>query len=750
MAGAATAQPGSDAALELGLLQLYLGRRAEGTRTLTRLTQVVAPATAADYVRLGLAARALGAFQEANGFLRNGNRLSPGDPQVNLVWGELFLAKYNRADAMQSFQAVLKADPGNVPALLGVARIATEENPPAAKETLDKALVINPRSVPAYLLRAEMALDSRQRDEATAAIAKALDTNPRSLEATSLAAAVAFLEGRPEDMERLAKDALALNPTYGEVFRVVGDHAARNYRFDEAVTLVRRGLALDPANTQAHGDLGMHLLRTGDEAGARASLERAFKDDPFDAVKKNSLDLLDSIDAFETIRDGDIVMRLHRDEAAVMREHAMPLAKEALAALQKRYQFTVTGPILIEMFPKHDDFAVRTLGLPGFIGALGACFGRVVTLDSPRARAPGEFSWEATLWHELGHVITLQMSNNRVPRWLSEGFSQWEERRARPEWGRESELRFAQAMNDKKVFTLDVLSEGFNDPRTINLAYHQASLVVEHLADTYGEPALWTMLRAFGRGLETEAAFKEAFGAGLAEVQVGFDARIEKDYAGLRRALQRPEMGESKEATSLEVLKMLATSNPGSYPVQMQLAQALHKAGDWPGALQALDRALALVPRATGDNNPNVMIAAIAVEAGDTSRAIAALESLLRADATHIEGARKLTELLTPLGNASRTEDAFRRLVAIDPFDSKAQSALGRLLLQRKEAPLALRAFRSALASNPSDRAAAHTDLAEAYLMAGEKADARQQILAALEIAPSFERAQDLLLKIVN
>ena len=57
------------------------------------------------------------------------------------------------------------------------------------------------------------------------------------------------------------------------------------------------------------------------------------------------------------------------------------------------------------------------------IGALGACFGRVVTMDSPRARPPGEFNWGATLWHELAHVITLQLSNQRVPRWLTEGIS---------------------------------------------------------------------------------------------------------------------------------------------------------------------------------------------------------------------------------------------------------------------------------------------------------------------------------------
>src|SRR5690606_41359844 len=107
----------------------------------------------------------------------------------------------------------------------------------------------------------------------------------------------------------------------------------------------------------------------------------------------------------------------------------------ALKTLSAKYQFTPKGPILIEIFPHHDDFAVRNLGLPGMIGALGACFGRVVTMDSPKARPPGEFSWMATLWHEIAHVVTLQMSNQRVPRRLTERISVYEEAQARPESG---------------------------------------------------------------------------------------------------------------------------------------------------------------------------------------------------------------------------------------------------------------------------------------------------------------------------
>ena len=124
------------------------------------------------------------------------------------------------------------------------------------------------------------------------------------------------------------------------------------------------------------------------------------------------------------------------------------------------------------------------------IGALGACFGRVVTMDSPKAREPGTFSWQATLWHEMAHVITLQMSNQRVPRWLTEGISVYEEGKARPEWGRDMEVPFAMALQRQGTLKLKDLNAGFTRPETIALAYYQASLLVDHIVATYGQDAL--------------------------------------------------------------------------------------------------------------------------------------------------------------------------------------------------------------------------------------------------------------------
>jgi tetratricopeptide (TPR) repeat protein len=746
LAGAASSNSGGDAALELGLLQHYLGR-ADATRTLQTVITQSDAATPADLLRLGLAAGALGRFQEANGFFRDATRLAPNDAEINTAWGELFLEKYNRPEALTSFQAALKANAEYVPARVGLARTLLEENPPEARSAIEAALKINGSYVPAHLLLAEMAMDNRERAEAKDAIAKALAVNPNSLEARSLDAAVALLEARTADFESAVAGVLKLNPRYGDVYRVAGDHMARNYRFDEAVGLTKRALEIDNTNTRAFADIGGHLLRTGDEAAARVALETAFKADPYDIVVYNQLAMLDSVDKFETIRDGDLIIRLDPSEAAVMREHVVALARQSLDTLSKQYQFKPQGPILLEMFPKHDDFAVRTIGLPGFIGALGACFGRVVTLDSPRARGPGEFLWASTLWHEMAHVVSLQMSNNRVPRWLSEGMSDFEERRARPHWGHERTLDFVQALEAGKLSKLEGIGEAVSDPRTASIGYAHAAHVIEYLIATYGEPALGQMLRAYGKGLETDAAFKEAFNATLDDVQRGFDAWLDKKYADVRRALRSPEIPEK---AGLDELKAIAAANEGSFVAQMALARGLFDSGDMAGAIQSLERAATLVPIATGQSNPNIMIAAVATKQGNTARAIQALEAAMRIESSDVESARRLAELLEPMGNAERTAAAYARVAEIDPFDAKAQAFVGRYALQQKDAPRALRALKSALAAGPADRAVAHADLGEAYLLAGQIGEAKREALAALEIAPSFERGQDLLLKIVS
>jgi cellulose synthase operon protein C len=746
---AASRAPSSEAALELGLLQQMLSRP-EARTTLSRVAALAGTSrTAADLARAARALQSLGQYQEANAAFRDAASLAPGNAAIQTAWGDLFLEKYNKAEAVKSYQAALEIDPRWAPALLGGARALEDDNPPQAASLVKRALEINPYSVDAFIFLANQAIDAERRGEARELLSKALAVNPSSLDAHSTLAALAYVEDKAPEFEAEVSKVLAISPNRGEVYRIAGELVAHNYRFEEAVTLTRKALVLTPNDPRALADLGAQLLRTGDEAEARTALEASFKIDPYDAVTFNALSLLDSLDKFDTVRDGDLILKMSKEETPVLKEYATALAHQALSTMGAKYEFTAKGPILIEMFPKHDDFAVRTLGLPGMIGALGACFGRVVTLDSPKARPPGEFLWEATLWHELGHVITLQMSNQRVPRWLTEGISEYEERRAHREWARQMDFTFASLLNRGETIKLKDLNAAFQDPKLIGIAYYQASLVVDHLVATFGQNGLNKLLRAYGRGLDTETALKEVLNTNFDELQAGFDAYTERTFGALQKSLVVPKDVQLAKAP-LQDLRMLANENPRSYPVQLAYALALRKAGSTDEAMQVFERAAALAPSATGDDSPHAQMAELALEKKDRTRAIAELTAFLNADFENVNAAHHLASLLKEAGvsDPARLRPVYERIVALDPFDADARAALGRMALQRNDLDVAAREFRTVIALKPIDPAVAHTDLAESYLKAGKRDDAKRQTLAALEIAPTYERAQDLLLKL--
>src|SRR4051812_16578213 len=748
----ASRAPSSEAALELGLLQHRLGRPDAAA-----LLEKVAPLAeasddASEVARGARALRALGRFHEANAAYRLAASGAGNDPSIQSGWGDLFLEKYENAEALKSYQMALQIDARWTPAIIGSAATLADENPPQAIALAKHALEINPSSVEAQMILAGEAADANKHDVAREALDKALAVNPSSLEAIALKAALLYIEDKPQEFEDEAAKALAIAPRYGEVYRVAGNLTARNYRFDEAVALVHRALALDGANAQAEADLGSHLLRTGDEPGARVALEASFKADPFNRVVKNQLDVMDKVDKYVTVRDGDVVVRLDPKEAPVLREYAMALAKQALSTLAARYEFTPRGPILIEIFPKQDDFAVRTLGLPGMVGALGVCFGRVVAMDSPNAGPRGEFQWEATLWHELAHVMTLQMSNQRVPRWLTEGISVYEEKKARAEWGREMDVAYAGMLNRGETLKLKDLNSAFTNPKTISLAYYEASLLIEHIVNEYGDAGLRKLVRAFATGVDTDAALKASFNIDLERMQSGFDQMIEKTFGTMRRAMAVPEGVEELMKMPLAAVKPIAEANPRSFPVQMALGTAARKAKQNDEAMQAFARAAALVPLAGGPGSPHEQMAAIALEQKDTARAISELTALVAVDFNNVEAARQLAELQRQNGveDAATLTPVYQRIAAIDPFDPEAHAMLGRYALERNDAEAASREFRAVIALGPVDKAAAFTDLGESYFKGGKRAEAKKQILAALEIAPGYERAQGLLLKLVD
>jgi tetratricopeptide (TPR) repeat protein len=368
-------------------------------------------------------------------------------------------------------------------------------------------------------------------------------------------------------------------------------------------------------------------------------------------------------------------------------------------------------------------------------------------MDSPKARQkPGEFSWQATLWHEIAHVITLQMSNQRVPRWLTEGISVYEEAQARPEWGRDMEVPFAAALEQGKVLKLTDLNAGFTSPETIALAYFQASLLVDHIVKTHGHEKLRALVKSYGEGLEGDAALTKTLGASMEQLQASFDKAVDARFGTIRKALQPVKGIDEADPSSL---RAAAAANPGSYAVQLAYGRALATAKD-KAAFEPLERAAALVPVATGDNSPHAIMAELAVQLGDEERAIREYQTLLSHDHTAIDPARKLAALAEKLAKPDVAAYAYERIVSLDPSDAPAHTGLGRHALKTSKPDLAIREFKAALALAPADRATAHCDLGEGYLAKGLLAEAKREALAALEIAPTFERAQELLLKTIQ
>ncbi|HWK10474.1 MAG TPA: tetratricopeptide repeat protein, partial [Vicinamibacterales bacterium] len=337
----ARSHPESDAALELAIVDQAIGRNTEAAALLERLFQEGSEARDPGVMfRAARAAHLLGRKRDANSLYREAERAGADSVLVESSWGQLFLDTYNAAEAVKSFNGVLQADPQWAPARLGLARALADDDPPAAAASAAKALEIDPDLADARVLLASLHLDADRRAEAAEELKHALAINPSHLEAHALVAATAFLKDDTPAFDREVAATLAINPGYSDVYRIAGEQAASNYRFADAVALTEKALALDPTNARASADLGMHLLRTGDEAGARRALEAAFRADPYSIVTYNLLQMLDTVDQFAVVKDGDITFRMSKDEAPVLQEYAIPLTRTALKTLGAKYQFT--------------------------------------------------------------------------------------------------------------------------------------------------------------------------------------------------------------------------------------------------------------------------------------------------------------------------------------------------------------------------------------------------------------------------
>jgi tetratricopeptide (TPR) repeat protein len=473
-----------------------------------------------------------------------------------VTYGELYLDKGDVPAATAAFEKAVKSDPNEPAARTGLARALEAAFYKGSGRYADleseikKALAVDPNYPLAHAALAQMAVTEGDPDRALARCEQALPARPWNVDLHAAKAASLLFKGDDAGFAAEEKALLEKYPTCARFYNEIALMVSMKFRYKEARDLAQKALALDPGYYPARATLGLNLLRTGDEPGGREQLKQAFKDDPYDVVTFNTLELMDRLERdYTTIETANFVIRLHKKEAPASARYVTALLDEARSKLTKRYGVELKRKTLVELFPRAEDFSARSIGLP-FIPALGICFGDVVTVISANERVTfGKHSWGRTLWHEYTHVCTLNRTKNRIPRWLTEGLSVYEESRGRPSWVREYDVPILTLRARGLILPLSTFDEGFTKPRfpdQVMMSYYQGGLACEFLETRFGFPKILALLDEYAKGEVTKEAVPAALGVSLEEFDKQFLEFLEERYAGI--AYVPPPSDEEKDA----------------------------------------------------------------------------------------------------------------------------------------------------------------------------------------------------------
>ena len=717
-----------------------------------------------DVAMVALASWLMGNFHDANSLFNEATRANPNNLEAHALWGDLFLEKYNASDAERSYQEAIDINGRYVPALVGMANVVGDER------ALQRALAINPNSIPAMETYGQLLMVNGREEEAQDYFDRVLALNPESLKTLSVLASQAALEERSADYQGYLAQVESFSPNNPIFLGNVADSFGNNYLFDEAVEFARAAIAADPQYWQGYTVLGSNLIRLGEEEEGKTNLERGYENDPFNVMTSNMLKVFDTLETYATLESEHFKVHMSENDADVLWPYLEPLLEESWVTLTAKYGFEPEGPILIEVFEKSEDFAVRSVGLPDIGPLVGICFGKVITLISPDTLSA---NWQEIVWHEFMHVITLQMTGNRMPRWLSEGISVYEEREGRPYWGRSQGLDLVRASEQDKLLHVADLNSGFSgaqDSADLGFAYFQAYLVVDFIADEYGFEKLVELVDQYAFIKEEEERFDEVFGQNLGQFDAAFRGWIDRRVAEINVYVHSEDLpdegdghGHGVRENSSAILAELYNNvslkqhmrarieeNDRDFQAYLQLGIVLFKEESFFEAKQYLNQAYELLPSYTGYPSPPLVLSQIYEQQGNREAQLQQLELLLQNLQHDYASAIILAEAALEESNFERAEYYIDRAIQVDPYRADVHQLKASYAETIGDSQLAVTEYEVLLKLEINDPAEAQTNLAQAYLNNGQTLQAKENILRALETAPSYQRAQRILLQSID
>lgn len=589
------------ARLLLGELLIGTGQRAAARPVLMTLVEDynADKITSKDPVGLSMVGRAahlLRSPRDANDAF-NAAEKAGGKKLVEtlLFRAELFLDKYDPGNAGSSVKDALKLAPKDPRVHVAMARVKLENSMDfeAAESEVTQALEVNPNLPAAYFVRAGLALRDMEITAADAAADKGLAINPGDLELLSMKAAIRFLADDKPGFEAAKKKVFAVNPEYSSFFQIVGEYAEWEHRYDDIVRMMGEAVSVDKQDAKAYATMGLNLIRNGDDPGGMEALKKAWEKDKFNVRVYNTLNLFEKEipSEYVTATGTTFNIRYAKDEKAILERYVPRMLEEAWGSMVQRYGFTPKTPVSIELYADPQHFSIRTSGLPN-VGIQGVCFGQTLAAMSPGA---GPFNWGNVLWHELGHVFAIQLSKNHVPRWFTEGLSEYETIIRRPEWKREEEPALFAALKAGRIPFVDSFNKAFthvDNVEDVTMAYYAASQISVFIAEQFGFAKLVSMMPRWASGERTPEVVKGALGISSEELDRRFrewlKPRLERYTRQYVPDLHAPPLDDARKAVK---------ADPTNAKKQVELALAFFADGQQTEGDATLSEALRLDPK---------------------------------------------------------------------------------------------------------------------------------------------------------
>lgn len=665
--------------------------------------------------------------------------------EAHLATARMAIEKNDDKVASQSLAKAIKVDQTDPESfyLLGKSWSATD--PAKASGYFAKSLELNPRFIPSLIHRAEARMSAEDYQSAESILAEVEQVNSKLPRLWALRAAIAHLQGRYEaegDGRRKALGPWALNP---EVDYTIGKQLSMHYRFKESVEYQRRALIMDSDFTPAKTQLAQDLLRLGETDLGWEVVENVRTKDPYNVTLFNLKQLKTELEKFTTLESPGFVIRMDAREARIYGQDVVQLVTEARDVLTKKYAVQLEEPVFVEIFPKQKEFAIRTFGLPGGEGFLGVCFGRLITANSPAALQV-DSNWKSVLWHEYCHVVTLQKTKNKMPRWLSEGISVYEERQRNSSWGQSMDPTYRELILGSGLVPVSQLSSAFLQPKTpmhLQFAYYESSLVVEYWIEKYGIAGMRRLLEDLAIGMPASEALKRA--PGTLEL-LDFEFR---DYAMARAAKygEGVDFDRANSENKVDVETWLV-EHPESYWALRGQCQVMVKAKKWDEALVIAQKLRTMLPDDSSNEGLYAILASIYRGKGIDEEERSALVELTIRSSDCREALLRLLEIDEKRRDWSSLEKWCEQMQAINPIRSDLQQLRSLTYEKLGNAAKAVEALFACLDLQPTDPANIHYRLAVSLHALGKHDLAKRQVLMALEESPRYRAAMALLVRI--